>query len=797
MCRNIFLDESKNSSTFVAMKGIKTIILLVWASATAFGQQELSVHVSSNGEAIPFAVIEVSEKRFATDLDGEVTLVVSLPAEIEVTATGYLPRKLAVNEGKDLNIELQASREELHQVVVTASRTHLDRRESPVAIQVLGAELLRATQSVTAAEGLSFRPGLRVEYNCQNCGFSQVRLNGLNGPYSQILIDGRPIFSALSGVYGLEQIPSTMIERVEIVRGGGSSLYGANAIAGTINIITIEPVTNEWSISNQMTFNGLTSPDYSLQGSAAWVEGKSGLQVWGSSRIRSPFNANPDALYDRDGDGVAETQDDFSEITKLRAFSGGAKYWYRPTSRERWQVEARGLYEFRRGGNRFEYEPHRADIAEQLIHHTGAANAQYEWLSKDGNTQFSAYAAGALTKRGSYYGAGGNSPDSTTRAQAANYYGNTFDEIANAGALIGKQLGIRHSVLMGIDMQYNRVNDEIPGYGRSILQTVVTPAIYAQWKWKLDEHWTTEIGARYDRPTVLSNNSFAGETASVEERTFQTINPRLSLLYKMSHHFRLRASYATGFRAPQAFDEDLHLSTLGGSARITQLSEDLQVERSNSYNLGMEWDYHFHPWEGRLSIDGFYTHLLNPFVDQPFTGVVTSGSDTIALLDTKVNDVNGAYVSGVNIETEWSHPEWTVQLGYTLQVAKYGEEREWYPGEYGDDILRAPSQYGYLIVGYIPNERWRFDLSTTFTGQMTTPNERLQTLVRTPSFIDANASLQRTWKSENAHFTAEAGVYNFLNQYQPDVEVGWERDASYFYGPIRPLSIYLGFTVGM
>ena len=87
-------------------------------------------------------------------------------------------------------------------------------------------------------EGLAFQPGLRTETYCHACGFSQVRINGLNGAYSQILIDNRPIFSALNGVYGLEQLPSSMLARVEVVRGGGSSLYGSNAIAGTINIIT-------------------------------------------------------------------------------------------------------------------------------------------------------------------------------------------------------------------------------------------------------------------------------------------------------------------------------------------------------------------------------------------------------------------------------------------------------------------------------------------------------------------------------------------------------------------------------
>ena len=105
----------------------------------------------------------------------------------------------------------------------------------------MSAKLFETVNSTDLAKSLNFQSGLRVENNCQNCGFQQVRINGLDGPYTQILIDSRPIFSALSGVYGLEQIPANMIERVEVMRGGGSALFGSSAIAGTINIITKEP----------------------------------------------------------------------------------------------------------------------------------------------------------------------------------------------------------------------------------------------------------------------------------------------------------------------------------------------------------------------------------------------------------------------------------------------------------------------------------------------------------------------------------------------------------------------------
>lgn len=90
---------------------------------------------------------------------------------------------------------------------------------APTLVNVVDLKLFETTNSSTLSQGLNFQPGVRVETNCQNCGFQQVRINGLDGPYTQILIDSRPVFSALSGVYGLEQIPASMIERVEVMRG--------------------------------------------------------------------------------------------------------------------------------------------------------------------------------------------------------------------------------------------------------------------------------------------------------------------------------------------------------------------------------------------------------------------------------------------------------------------------------------------------------------------------------------------------------------------------------------------------
>ena len=140
----------------------------------------------------------------------------------------------------ELNFEIAEDRVASTWVVV-ATRNETTRRMAPTLVNVVSMKTFENTNSTCLAQGLNFQPGVRVENNCQNCGFQQVRINGLDGPYTQILIDSRPIFSALSGVYGLEQIPANMIDRVEVMRGGGSALFGSSAIAGTINIITKEP----------------------------------------------------------------------------------------------------------------------------------------------------------------------------------------------------------------------------------------------------------------------------------------------------------------------------------------------------------------------------------------------------------------------------------------------------------------------------------------------------------------------------------------------------------------------------
>ena len=191
-------------------------------------------------EHLPYAAILIVETGEGTVSDDtghfRFTKVPAGSYTLRVQLLGYATQEKKVTVSNeyttDVHIALVEEGITTDEVVVSANRNEVSRKMAPVVVNVMSAKLFETVNSTDLAKSLNFQSGLRVENSCQNCAFPQVRINGLEGPYSQILINSRPIISALSGVYGLEQIPTNMIERVEVVRGGGSALFGANAVGG-------------------------------------------------------------------------------------------------------------------------------------------------------------------------------------------------------------------------------------------------------------------------------------------------------------------------------------------------------------------------------------------------------------------------------------------------------------------------------------------------------------------------------------------------------------------------------------
>ena len=322
-------------------------------------------------------------------------------------------KPITLKKGKTLEINFEAEEDlvSLDGVVVSANRNETTRRLAPSLVNVLDSKTFETTHATSLADGLNFQPGVRVENNCQNCGFQQVRINGLEGPYTQILVDSRPIFSALTGVYGLEQIPANMIERVEIMRGGGSALFGSSAIAGTINIITKEPLRNSAQISHSLTMIGGDRPDNNTTINASLVtdDHKAGIYMFGQNRYRG--------AYDHDGDG-------YTELGKLNARTLGFRSYLKTSMYSKLTFEYHNINEYRRGGNLLDLPPHEADIAEQTEHNINGGGLKFDLFSKDYKHRLNVYTSAQHTKRNSYYGADKN----------PNAYGSTTDMTFVGGA---------------------------------------------------------------------------------------------------------------------------------------------------------------------------------------------------------------------------------------------------------------------------------------------------------------------------------------------------------------------------
>jgi len=714
---------------------------------------------------------------------------------IEISYLGYLTFSKTVffKEGESINKNflLREDALNLEGVVVSGTRYEQDRVNNPVVVNVLDNKLLKATQSIAISEGLNYQPGVRVETNCQNCGFTQVRLNGLEGAYSQILINSRPIFSALNNVYGLDQIPSNIVERVEVVRSGGSALYGSNAIGGTINIITKEPVENSWEArSNTAAVDGdALDQTFNVNGTIVNESLTSGIAFYGMSRQRDSYDAN--------GDG-------FTELVELENTVLGARAFFKPGDRSKLSFDFSALEEYRRGGDRLNLAPHFTDITEELDHNTFFGGINYEQWSKDNRNKFSVYASIQNTNRDSYYGGLGGGRTAEDSLLAISAYGVTEDLSLVGGIQYNHYFNNDDIITVGIENQTYDTRDEIQGYNRLIDQQVNTTGFFTQYEWKPLSKLTALLGARYDRSSVDGNYQIGSinNSADIDVGVF---SPRVTLLYKINNALRFRGGYAKGFRAPQAFNEDLHISSVGGEPLFVILSEDLDKETSNSFTGSLNYTSSSGLAQVNLLIEGFYTQLQNPFTQVSTGSTLPNGS-----IVEEVRNGEGATVSGINFEAGYSpSSKLAFQFGGTAQQTSYDDTQVLFEPENGgieesvavDEFVRTPSLYGYFTSFYNLSKALKIDLTGTYTGSMVVPRVVSESgfldLIDSDPFFDINIKASYHFDvSEDFHLELSGGLRNIFNSYQPEFDTGPGRDSDFIYGPMAPRSVFLSVNIG-
>jgi len=753
--------------------------------------------VKAAQEPLPFAVLySDSGVAVTADIDGNFVLEVDAGV-LTVTASyqGYRSARqtveVAAGKAITVNFDLIEDALGLEEVVVSATRNRVERYKAPVVVSTLRPRLLTATQSISLADGLNYAPGVRVETNCQNCGFTQVRLNGLDGPYTQILLNSRPVFTSLLGVYGLEQIPTNTIERVEVVRSGGSALYGSNAIAGTVNVITKDPVIDGWEVGTNLSLIDGDAVDRLLTFNGAIVADdlKSGATLFGNYRSRDAYDAN--------GDG-------FTELVELQNNTIGAKAFYKPSARSKISANLNVIREYRRGGDRLDLPPFQTDITEELDHDTFIGGADFEHSSKDKRNRLQVYTSGSYTNRDSYYGGLGGGRTREDSLLAQNAFGKTRDLALVNGAQFTREFSNKDVLTAGVESIYNNTEDEIAGYNRLVDQQVHTAGLFGQYEWKPAGGFTALIGARLDQ-VVVDGLYRVGDISRESDISQTAFSPRITLAWQANPDIKLRAGYARGFRAPQAFNEDLHISSVGGEQQFVILSEDLETEYSDAFTASANYSKTLNLLQLDFLLEGFYTSLQDPFTQVSTGAVLPNGS----ILQEVRNGV-GARVFGANFELGVSpDPRWQLQFGGTLQELRYKEpqllfESDGRPGETDiliEEFVRTPNLYGYLNAAWIPGEHFNIDLTGTYTGPMTVPlvisDSGFIQLNQTQAFFDLNLKLETHIDfSEDFMLTVSGGVKNMFNSYQNDFDTGPGRDSDYVYGPALPRTFFLGVKFG-
>ena len=723
-------------------------------------------------EHIPYATVAIKGTTIgcAANSSGHYILN-NLPVgeqEIVVSAIGYENVEIKLNIKPETSIELNFTLDEANtmvdEVVVSATRNETNRRTTSTVVNVASAKLFESTASSNLSEAMNFQSGLRVENTCGNCGAPQLRINGLEGQYSQILLDSRAIFSSLAGVYGLDLMPVAMVERVEVIRGGGSALYGSSAIGGVVNIITKDPVRNTLSLSNTTNIMEDGTPDINTSVGGAFVSDdyKLGAYVFGQVKYRDG--------YDRNDDG-------FTDITRLRSETVGFRAYYKTSAHSRITGEYHHIHDFRRGGDNLDGAPHMSYICEQVDHNIDGGSLKFDYFPNMRH-RASIYTSAQGISRSSYFGADMN----------PNAYGTTKDLMFVAGGQYthNYKLGLPAELTAGVEYNYNSLNDYYIATERRLNQETSTVGLFAQNEWKSDKV-NVLIGFRLDKHNMIERPIFA---------------PRANVRYSPIANLGLRLSYSSGYRAPQAYNEDLHIDALNHSVSIIEIDPDLRPEFSHSLSASADYYHNFGRLQTNLLVEGFYTMLDDVFTLEK-TDESYDDEGNHFIYKTRRNAA-GARIGGITAELKLGIPNvFDVQLGYTFQKSQYVEPEQWSEDvEAQRTMFRSPDHYGYINAKYLITKKFNASIFGTYTGPMLVQHSAYTDIfgkewddseTRTQSFWDFGCKLSYTFSLSNVvNLEVNAGVKNIFDSYQRDIDMGAGRDSAYIYGPALPRTYFFG-----
>ncbi|MCD4812460.1 TonB-dependent receptor [bacterium] len=686
----------------------------------------------------------------------------------------------------------------MDQVVVTGTKSERVLSDVPIRTEIITAEDLALKGAVNLYEALDGVAGIRVEQQCSFCNFSQVRMQGLAGDHVQVLIDGQPIYSGLASIYGLQQIPASSVERIEVVKGASSALYGNKAISGVINVITKSPGKKP-SMEISTSFGTDNTNLYALAASAKLNE-----------QVDMLIAAQKD-----NGDIIDENND----LASDRVWSDNSSLGFRINvhellGRDTLTFNGRNIKEARKGGelpNAFQNpfaegsEHIYTDRVEagvgykKTFSNQSVCNFHATYTEHHRNATNDTFVGDYLEANGTYPG----SADMNPYMADENFY------VADINYGLPAKLGGEHFILGGVTLSHNYlkeggmyviVDDTVSDYGSPYMSTSTKEAddlgLYLQDEWGLLESLDLIIGGRYDMhqsKTVFSGGELLGlveRSLTYDENAF---TPRVGLMFVPMESMKIRANVGQGFRVPFGFAEDLHLCS--GSPRVFK-GDDLKPEKSISYNMSVDY---VGSWYS-ASANVFRTDLEGKveLADAP------DGSSANTLrYDYIWENAGQAHTQGVELSGEMDVlRNLIVELDAAYTDAKHNEARgDWadhsvHGDKYLEDskyISRVPQMTAGINVVYQP-DNWKFSVDTDWIGsQYIDYNAEDDVasadseIVKTDPYLMMTVSAAYTF--DKLGLTLFAGAKNALNEIQTDKRPD---DAAFMYKPYTGRILYGG-----
>ncbi|MDG1965229.1 MAG: TonB-dependent receptor plug domain-containing protein [Flavobacteriaceae bacterium] len=521
--------------------------------------------VYSEGQPLSSAFVYVkgSNTGVSTDINGQFSIYFSniKNPKLLISYLGHKTQiKKIVSNTNDLGIIELELEDSLEEIVISGTLKPVSKLDSAVPVEVYNHTFFRANPTPSIFEALENVNGIRPQLNCNVCNTGDIHINGQEGSYTMVLIDGLPIVSGLSTVYGLSGIPQSLIERIEIVKGPASTLYGSEAIGGVINLITKLPEnTSSFSIDSFLSGWGEINTDLGYKYALSKkVKGVFGLNYFNYS--------NP---IDNNGDGFTDLtlQDRISIFNK---FTFGRKF----------SIASRFVYEDRWGGQMGWRPKHRGG---SQIYGESIYTSRFELF---GNHKFN----NNLSFQFSFNDHNHNSVYGTTLFNA--------DQTIGFGQLVWNKNIKKNELLIGIAYRLSYYHDDTKVLlDRNKAHTTDLPGVFIQNQINFNANNKLLLGLRYDQNSIHGN----------------ILTPRLN--YKVNNGDKstiLRFSAGTGYRVAQVFTED-HAALTG--AREVVFLGDLDPEKS--WNTNLNYIQKFYLEQGliiELDLSLFKTHFSNKII---------------------------------------------------------------------------------------------------------------------------------------------------------------------------------------